>query len=133
MVFLGRRLFYILFCAVVLLTALAWTLLKQSPLRITFSSTLSERINHGIKKPEAEAILGCAPGDYRTGPSMPVPISPATDAYYDEWWLSDEGQIGIKFDEDLRVVDVRFFSLDKDKDVSLICRLLWSVGVKCNY
>ncbi len=97
--------------AAIISWALALSFMRE-PRKITFAQELADQISIGMTRDEVEAILGCPPGDYTTGPCDTPPLG--SRGFIRDKWLSDTGIIVVLFNDDGRVVLVEFWSMQNE-------------------
>jgi hypothetical protein len=66
-----------------------------------------ERVVPGMARTEVVALLGGAPGDYRTDRERFTVSHHSLDALGGEQWIGDEAKVEVWFDNDERVTRVR--------------------------
>jgi hypothetical protein len=94
-----------------LLLALSLSLLPRGPGKITFTQDTVSEISTGMTRNEVEAILGCPPGDYTTGPCDCPPCNSWT--FVCDWWVSDTGMIGVWFDDQGKSKEMVFRTMER--------------------
>jgi hypothetical protein len=84
-----------------LLGAAAWVLLRPAPPSAKVNPAAAERIERGMTEAEVEAVLGLAPGDFRSDPNGPrhfAQLLPQQGFRILEW-EADRCNIQVKVDE----------------------------------
>jgi hypothetical protein len=79
---------------------LCWGFRGDAPSRPSMPVTI------GMSRVQVEIVCGGPPGDYTTRPYECDGRS-GRDLFY-EWWITDEGMVGVKFDRNRRVEAVLY-------------------------
>jgi hypothetical protein len=102
-----RRIFCGLLLASAVLTCSVgwlWTASRPRSMRARF-----DQVKKGMSRDEVIRILGGPPGDYTDGQWSPMPRMPDDEAY--QSWISDEGELLVRFDDADRATDVAIHSV----------------------
>jgi len=92
--------------------AVTLSIMTREARKITFSQDLANQISIGMTRAEVEAVLGCPPGEYTTGPCDTPPLG--SRAFIHDQWLSDTGVIIVLFNDRGRVVIVEFWPMRRE-------------------
>ncbi len=89
------------------------------------------RVEGGLTRADVRGILGGPPGDYRTGPTPPTPLTGAP-VNLPSWlkieqWQGDEGVFWVVFDPSGRAAQKHYFPGSPPEDRPL-ANYLWRLG-----
>jgi hypothetical protein len=93
---------------------------EASPTGLPETRTVIEQVEYGMTLAEVEKLLGGPAGDYRTVPLSDLDVvsefrsGPARYDYLpSKRWLRDEGDVTVYFDEEDRVVWMRYAKIHR--------------------
>ena len=104
--------FWLLLVVCLLLGSVPFASSTHNARKMHFTQAQCDRIRIGMTRTEVQAILGPPPGNYLTRPGGLPPNSLSSVAAW-EFWISDEGAVGVLFDSD-RVVETAFCEVALD-------------------
>jgi hypothetical protein len=129
-----------LFGAIAALVLVGVGIFCLTPGRVDITYRNSEQIRRGMSRAEIQAIIGCPPGDYSTGPTTPVPQGLFLDRAADEEpffvthplratdlterWQDDGARLTVSFDQSGHALEAHYECLGGIK-LRPLDNLLW--------